>query len=815
MTWAVCDVETTIRTSYKRKGNPFDPENWIVMAGWCTKAQPKPQGARLSRVSKHGWFIDLLQGNTILVGQNIKFDLLHILKDPEAYAAWQDWVVAGGILWDTQLVEYLLEGQAQHSHMLSLDDLCLRYDLDLKVDEVKKLWEAGVNTDEIDPDLLSRYLLGEDLTDPMTKEPTGRRREGDIGNTRDVFLKQLAKARASGQSRSIILNGGALIASIEMERNGMYVNKPKGLAIAEDLRVKLSAAKHELEQYLPADLPFKFNWTNRYHLSPLIFGGQVKYERRQYDLKDGTQTWTVPEHGDSAYVYSQKDEVHYLFADGSGTISVDEYKRQHEDSTLSHILRDEHLEKFKGGKNAGEFKTKKVKVDDYTKPKSRMADCYFQFSGFTAPDPAWASDTPGLYSVAADIIEDLTTRPTAPPFLKLLGKVTAMNKDLTTYFISTDEDGNSKGMLTLVQEDSIIHHSINHTSTVTGRFSSSNPNLQNIPKGNKSDVKQVFESRWGEDGCIEQSDFSSLEVYVQAILTGCANLIADLRSGLDMHVVRLAAKEKMDYAEVYALCKGDKYSKEWDYKRTGAKVFSFQRAYGAGNKKIAESTGMPIEEVEALAKAEDNRYPEIAKYFEKRAEEINRNRTPTTTRVPHPVNPAIICQLGVGRVSTPDGKLYTYRESPSPEYLLKRGTIQSFTPTEIKNYEVQGEGGEWMKAAMWLMVREFYRRRNFNNLAYLVNTVHDAAYADVHNSVRYEAATVLHACMEAASDFMEWYFEWPLPLPVPSDTVWGNNMGEENKFAGEEWRTHTSAIRAALRQQYMNGYTPSYLKGNA
>jgi hypothetical protein len=690
--------------------------------------------------------------------------------------------------------------------MLSLDELSTRYGGDLKVDEVKLLWEAGVPTEDIDPDLLQRYLIGETL-------PNGDRREGDIGNTELVFLKQLEKARATGQVRSIMLNMGSLCATIEMERNGMYVNKPLGLELAAGLEVKLGEAKQRLAQYLPADLPFEFSWTNRYHLSPLVFGGKVKYQRRQYDLKDGATTWVPPnEVGSSAYAYAQMDVVSCTVSelcenDGfppGTTISVETAR-----ALLIPVVR------YASGKNAGEVKTKKVKVDDYTKPKSRMADCYWEFPGFTEPSEAWASSTEGLYSVAEDVIDALGNRNI--PFLKDLASVKKMEKDLGTYYITYNESkGEHVGMLTLVQDDSIIHHSLNHTSTVTGRFSSSNPNLQNIPKGNKSDVKTVFESRFGADGCIIQSDFSSLEVYIQAILTHCENLIADLKAGVDLHCMRLALKEHMEYGEVFALCKGDKYSEEWDYKRTGAKVFSFQRAYGAGNKKIAETTGMPLEEVEALALAEDKRYPEINAYFDARAEEIRKNRRPTGNIVPHPKFPALMCQLGISRVKTPDGKLYTYRESPAPDYAVKRGILSNFTPTEIKNYEVQGGGGEWMKAAMWLAVREFYKRRNFEGLSLLVNTVHDAKSSDTHNSVRLQSGALFQACMEGASDFMEWWFSWPLPLPVPTDTVWGANMGEENPFTkGEEaaeFRRLASEYRTQLRKDYMGGYLPSYLK---
>lgn len=809
MTYAIVDLETTIHTSYKRKANPFDERNWVVMSGYKRKEDPLPIGVRHGPDKQdHLWFVDLLTQHTkFIVGHNIKFDLLYLLKSPSVYTAWQRWVAQGGLVWDTQLAEYLLDGQLQASHMLSLEEVSIRYGGDTKVDEVKKLWEAGVPTEEIDPDLLARYLLGETL-------PNGERREGDIGNTERVFLGQVEKAKARGQSRSILLNMGALLATIEMERNGMYVNVPLGRELADKLAAKLADTQARLNSYLPSDLPFQFNWNSRHHLSPLIFGGQIKYERRQYDLKDGRTTWYSPDEKPNArelFAYAQKDEVHRYTKGGLlvAPVNWSDYK-------------DEDWDRFGSGKNKGEIKTKKVKVDDYTKPKSRMAACHYEFPGYTKPEPEWASSTEGLYSVSSDVIEVLGNR--GIPFLKDLASLKAMDKDLGTYFIKWDESKQTHtGMLTLVQPDSIIHHSLNHTSTVTGRLSSSNPNLQNIPKGNKSDVKQVFESRFGEHGQIGQSDFSSLEVYVQAILTGCRMLIEDLKAGTDMHCMRLSVKEKMPYEEVLKLCKGYTDSlgvyhpavDEWDYKRTAAKVFSFQRAYGAGVKTIAEATGMTEEEVQALVDAENERYPEIDAYFAKRTEEIQAARVPTNRFVQHPDLPAVTCQLGLAQVRTPDGKVYSYIESPAPAFMAKRGQFTSFSPTEIKNYEVQGTGGEWMKAALWLAVRAFYARENFNGKALLVNTVHDAAYIDTHNDVAHEASALLHACMEAASDFMEWWFNWPLPLPVPSDTVLGKNMGEENKCKEAGWKQRARAYRLELREQFMANYQPTFDKEQA
>ena len=809
MTWAVLDLETTIKPYAKRKASPFHPDNWVVMGGWATKADPVPRGRRYAQHRQGDLtddFIALLSsGIKFLVGQNIKFDILHIIKDGRALNAWMEYVANGGLVWDLQLAEYVLEGQDQQSHMLSMDELALRYDEDLKVDEVKKLWEAGIDTPDIDPDLLARYLLGEDL-------PNGGRREGDIGVTRNVFLKQLARAQKEGMSRLLLMEFGALVASIEMERNGMYVDKGLGYKLADELRAELAEAKEQLEEYLPADLPFTFNWSNRYHLSPIIFGGKIKYQLREYDLKDGTTTFVppdsegTPDHSRNAYAYAQKDATAYLFG-GVPRIPAENC------SFDAEML--ERADKYKSGKNAGEYKTKKVAVDDYDKPKSRMVDAYWAFPGFTKPLEEWASSTEGLYSVGSDVIKTLTEN-TNIPFLKTLGRVTAISKDLSTYFISDDGE---KGMLTLVGDDGLVHHSINHTSTVTGRLSGNAPNLQNIPKGNKSKAKQMFVSRF-PDGDIGQSDFSSLEVYCQAWLTQPKLLIKDLLEGLDLHCVRLAAKEHKPYAEVLRLCKGYfgddgvfvDAIEEWDYKRTGAKVFSFQRAYGAGNATIAKATGMPLEEVEALAKAEDERYPEIGEYFGALEKEIERNAVPTSNFSAHPLNPAIRVQLRISRVRTPDGKRYTFRSHPSQAWQLKRGLTSTFSPTERMNYPVQGLGAQVMKSAMWIAVREWYKRGNFGGRCVLVNTVHDACYFDTAPEVRDESAALLHACMTAASQFIEFWFKWELPLPVPSDTVLGKNMGEENKCNSETFKERSAALHAEVAAIYCPGHSPSWLR---
>lgn len=798
MSYTVWDIETSIGTYMKRKASPFLESNIVVASGWKRKgAQGIPEGLYFGRGAKpFDWFTRLLKDTKLLVGQNIKFDLLYALREPQNLEAWMEYVADGGNIWDIQLAEYLLQGMSQSSHMLSLDQMVVPYGGTLKIDEVKALWEAGVDTPNIDRDLLMNYLLGDGAT------------LGDIGNTELIFLKQVEKARASGQARSILLNQGALIATIEMERNGMYVDKELGIKLAAELEAELKKITDELRQYLPKDLPFDFNWSNRYHLSPIIFGGKIKYPLRVHVHDPDT---LLP-------MYTQKSVKHYYHARDFEIVDGKKTPKLISSEIIDGMPHPPECLKFKDGKNVGERKSKMVSVPDLTKPKMRWEDRFYTFPGYTTPEPEWASSTEGLYSVKEAVITELGARDI--PFLKVLSRVATLTKDLGTYFIRTDpETGEATGMLTLVGVDSIIHHRINGTSTVTARYSSSDPNLQNVSGGQYqedgsitgSKIKLVFVSRFGVYGQIVQDDFTALEIYIQALLTKCKQLEEDLKKGLDMHCARVGQSQGVSYEGAVRLCVKEAIP-EWVKKRKNAKVFSFQRAYGAGVKKICLTTGMSKEEVESLIRAEEERYPETVSYNKEKTARIKKSRRATSIFVPHPEVRGLQCQLGIGHSVTPDGKVYTYWESPSPGWVIRQGGLNaSFSPTEISNYEIQGAGGEWAKAACWLAVRAFYKAKNFGGRALLVNMVHDAIYADIHKDVLVKAAATLHAAMLGANDFMEWYFNWKVNVPVPAVCSHGDNMMQEVKF-GEDHKELADKIRVRLRELYMDSYVPSFLK---
>lgn len=802
------DTETTTKALLGRKASPYHPDNWVVAAGYSVVSKDEPQVVAAyfhGKQDAHGWLVQILTGHAPkwLVGFNIKFDILHLLKSEADYAAWQDWVAAGGLVWDCQLAEYLLGGMAQEHHTLALEEVSLRYGGTLKLDAVKDLWNAGVDTPDIPYDTLMEYLCGSRWLRSRGGAPflpSEHDVEGDVPSTERIFKGQYAAAMKRKMLPLMRINMGALMATIEMERNGLACSKKRGMALAARLERDVAATRKKLvEMALPPDLPWEFNWGSPKQLSALIFGGEVTYPKREYLLTTGEYTFQE-NHPDQAF--AMKDEEHYVLANGA-TIACAGFG-------MSDTEPDPRV-RFKAGKQAGQFKIKKAKVPDRTKPKSRMGEDTWTFRRQYTPKPAWAGADPTVYSTASDVIEEVAETSDLP-WLQELGKLSKMTKDLGTYYLTVDGSGKEKGMLTKVGEDGIIHHSIHMVRTVTARFSSSDPNLQNVPRGDTSNVKRMFRSRY-PGGYIIPSDFKSLEIYCQAYLTGDRQLIADLKDNLDMHCARLSTVENKPYPEVLALCKGKDAVPEWGVKRTLIKTFSFQRAYGAGAAKIAAYLKVSPEQVEEWIKADEARYPEIPLWQSHVAAQIGQTAIPLDRWGTHPTA-GVRFQVHRGFYTDFLHKTYCFDESASPDFMAKprrkdqAPVYASFSPTEAKNYPVQGLGGEIMKAALWLALRGFYAVKNFQGKAILVNTVHDASYVDAAPSVAANAAALLHGAMEEACALIEQEFSITLPLPVPADTHWGHSMFIEKSIPGLDEKA--LAARLWLRRNFLNNFKPSW-----
>lgn len=774
--YKVFDLETEVYSSFKRKASPFDTRNWIVARGWKNQGDTQ---CSWEYIPKHDRTTILVieQHITMLVGFNIKFDLLWEMA--QGNQSLREFYKRGGKVWCCQYAEYLLRAQHPDAHMASLDETAPRYGGLKKIDAVKALWEAGTLTQDIPEDLLIDYLVG---------TPEELRNGGDIRNTEVTFLGQIKLAVEQNQVKMIQDRMDGLLATTEMEFNGLKVDVAEASRRLKVLTADLEAQEAELDGYVPTDLPFVFNWSSRVHTSCLIFGGTAKYQLQT--------TYTDPETGELAR--KKATEAQYVLVSGETTPLVP--IAGGDDSSYV---------KYLSGKNKGSYKTKNVDVLGELKVKYQ--DFLYTFPRITEPNEKWATkNTDGLdaplYSTGGDIIVELALRDI--PFIKALRNKQKLDKEIGTYYVKRDAKGNMSGMLTCVQtHDHMIHHKLNHSSTVTSRLSSSNPNGQNLPRGDKSEVKAMFISRFTEEYCkahdipyhydaagmcrmgeMIEADYSQLEVVVQGVLTGDEQLCQDLRDRVDFHCKRVSAKFMATASYItyeYALewCKNEEHP---DYKagkkeRTKCKIFSFQRAYGAGAPTIAEETGMSLEETQALIKAEDELYPGVVVFNAAVESAVIKSAIPFQA-------------LGDdGKWKTyrrgywiaPTGTRYTWRSYDAPEYARRRGQTDTFNPPEMKNYPVQGTGGEMVQVMGGRLWRRFVETDNYGGLAFLVNTVHDCNWADVHTSVRDEVASDMKRIMESIPEYYNARYGMNITVPFPVEVEFGPNM---NKL--HHWTVH-------------------------
>ena len=695
MTYLVFDSETQTHTSHKRKANPFNEDNYVVLRGWKYEGDEKPSWQRFS--SRDDNYLRIKDTATVLVGHNIKFDLLYELthNNPDLRSFFK----RGGRIWCTQYAEYLLNAQDKAYHMCSMNSIAESYGGKQKVDGIKELWDAGVQTSDIDPDMLLDYLVD-------TKEWE----YGDIGNTEKIYLGQLQAAKDLGMYQAMLLRMDGLACTTEMEYNGLKIDVGRARTNLKKLTADLEHAEAELSKYsskIPEEVGF--NWGSNSHKSCIIFGGTIKYKKQDTYIDDKTGELARRKEKASWPLFDGVPRDPKLCAFVEKTQSYQEfgvevptgYTDSHGNPIKEHSDFGKHQDRYLSGKKKGEPKFKNVDVEGELKTKYH--DFFYELDGYTKPNPEWkGSNTDGmgnpLYSVGSDVIDKITKRDI--PFLKTLGRFTDLNKEIGTYYVKYDTKKKAHvGMLTCVEKGThVVHHSLNHVNTVTSRLSSNNPNMQNIPRGDKSDVKALFVSRFGDEGKMLEIDYSQLEVVVQGLLSLDKNLCKDLIDKIDFHCKRVALKNDISYEDALYWCKDEDapdHSK-WKTERTKCKIFSFQRAYGGGAALIAEETGMDLEEVKQLIQKEDEEYKDIVRF-----------NNSVSNAVESDAEPFRDAQRGFrvfrkGTWQSPTGTMYRWRSYDAPAFLKTRGITDTFKPTELKNYPVQGTGGEIVQIVLGL-----------------------------------------------------------------------------------------------------------------
>ena len=280
-------------------------------------------------------------------------------------------------------------------------------------------------------------------------------------------------------------------------------------------------------------------------------------------------------------------------------------------------------------------------------------------------------------------------------------------------------------------KDHRIHTTYNQATTVTGRLSSSNPNLQNIPirteEGNK--IRNAFAAQDKVNYCILSADYSQIELRLLAHISGDQHLIEAFKSGIDIHT--LTASKVFD-VPVEAV------TKEMRYK---SKAVNFGIVYGQSKYGLAKALSISNSEAEEFINKYFATYPKVKAYMEATSIQVQ----------------------GRGFVETIFGR----RRYLETELSSSNAMIREFAKRAAINQPMQGTAADLMKIAMI----EFDKKLKENNLkSKLIIQVHDELVVEVYKP---ELETVKHLIKEA----ME--LNQPLSVPLVIDINVGESWKEQ------------------------------------
>ena len=322
----------------------------------------------------------------------------------------------------------------------------------------------------------------------------------------------------------------------------------------------------------------------------------------------------------------------------------------------------------------------------------------------------------GQYSTSEEVLESLRGK---HPIVGLILDYRGLKKLLSGYVDALPQLVNP--------ETGKIHTSFNQAVTSTGRLSSSNPNLQNIPIRD-ADGREIRKAFLPDEGCLFFSaDYSQIELRIMAHLSGDANLTEAFRSGADIHTATAAQVFHTDL---------DQVTRE---QRSRAKTANFGIIYGISAFGLAERMGVDRREAKALIDGYFATYPSVKQYMDHSIERAREN----------------------GYVET-----LFHRRRYLPDINSRNAVVRGYAERNAINAPIQGSAADLIKVAM---ARIFARFRLEGLQAKMLIQVHDELNFSVPPCEREQVERIVVEEMERAC---------PLNVPLKADCGWGQNWLE-------------------------------------
>ncbi|OHA85956.1 MAG: hypothetical protein A2591_00100 [Candidatus Yonathbacteria bacterium RIFOXYD1_FULL_52_36] len=308
----------------------------------------------------------------------------------------------------------------------------------------------------------------------------------------------------------------------------------------------------------------------------------------------------------------------------------------------------------------------------------------------------------------------------AHPIIEAILSYRELQKLLSTYI---DTIPNMLG------EGGRLRTTLNQTGTTTGRMSSTNPNLQNIPaRGDMGvEIRRAFVAEAGHT--FAAFDYSQIEIRVLAVLAEDPELIRIFNEGKDVH------------ASVAAHVFGIEESEVTKDMRRKAKVINFGIIYGMGVNALRENLGGTREEAQQFYDTYFKKFPAIAEYFEHVIRDAKKK----------------------GYTETYFGRRRSFEQIRSNIPYIRAGAERM-----AMNAPVQGTAADLIKIAM-KKAHEALAKKDLLGSAHLLLQIHDELVYEIEDATLHVALPIIKEAMESAVEF-------PIPLSVNASTgpTWGD-----------------------------------------
>ena len=624
------DVENTVtHRDGKLHLDPFEPDNSLTMVGMLTD-----QGVERmvtfdhSKVDAdengHVLVQEFLDATTILIMHNAAHDLLWL---------WESGFKYDGPVFDTMLAEYVMQRGIKEP--LSLEACAERYELDTKKqDTLKEYFKKGYTTRDIPHDELLEYC------------------SADVHATQQLCDKLMLRLNSNEDSSlrgTVDLTNQVAVCLSRIYQRGFAVDTGSLDTVRQEFEQERDDLQRDLQSHvrkLMGDTPINLNSPEQ--LSWVVYGRKVL--DKPY--------W-------ASVIDPYMDSADFRSLVSSGT---------------------ERLYKTKATQCSecnGRGKVRKTKKDgspfaNATKCNSCGGSGYHfvstkEYAGlkFKPPSAKWASANGfSTGKQKLEVLEGTARAKEMTDAVDFLSKVRRLSA-VDTYLSSFVE-----GIRIYTKQDGKLHVRLLQHRASTGRLSSVDPNMQNMPRGGTFPVKKVFVSRW-EGGKIMEADFAQLEFRTAAYLSQDGVAIEEVSTGFDVH--SYTAKVITDAGQ--------------PTDRQTAKAHTFAPLYGA--------TGFGRTPAEAAYYEHfTKKYEGIRLWHSKLAKEA----------------------ISTQRITTPSGRQFDFPD-------VKRnanGRVSNFT--QIKNYPVQSFATADIVPIALLHIDKLLE----NMQSCVVNTVHDSIVIDVH-----------------------------------------------------------------------------------